>query len=47
MIYRNARTGREVVRQDPDPWLDASSGWEAVAPSDQEPSSDGDEQEEV
>lgn len=49
MIYRNVRTGREVVRQAPDEWLDRSAGWELleepVAEGDNEPSHDGDEEE--
>lgn len=45
MIYRNVKTGRELERPAPDPWLEASAGWERVAPSDNEPTPVGDKEE--
>lgn len=27
IVYRNIKTGRLLERPDPDPWLEASSGW--------------------
>lgn len=46
--YYNLRTGRKVERNAPDPWLEASDGWERlweppVAESDNDPAPAGDE----
>lgn len=53
ITYYNLRTGREVVRNAPDEWLDASDGWErlwkppSVAQGDNEPTLVGDEKESI
>lgn len=46
ILYRNVKTGREIERPAPDPWLDASSGWERVAESDNLPTPVGDQEDE-
>ena len=47
LTYRNIKTGRLLERPAPDPWLDASSGWERVAEGDNEPTPVGDEKENI
>ena len=41
-VYINLMTGRTLNRPAPDPWLEASAGWERVAESDNEPTPVGD-----
>lgn len=50
MIYVNVKTGRQLERPSPDPWLEASSGWmlqeepAPVPPVAQNPPDGGDEE---
>lgn len=39
-VYKNVRSGREVVRRYEDPWLERSAGWERIEEPAPEPSED-------